>query len=235
MLAVWAGAIGGVALAIVIGIIFIVIFYVAQQTVFQGSGKNIFTGVLMLIASFMITFLAFAMLKIRGYEEKWQAKLEGAATQMVCSRPMPMHARHFSVTPSSVQAREPPMAILRGTRLMHLGLLNFGQLGIDCQAGVRGGHCIAVSTFVGQRLQLASGLFRCIGMIRLYRRVCAEATTKACMLWCGRFRHAECWSRCEERGVLLVAMIADAPRCCCRKAGGHLVGGRSSCSPSPQP
>ena len=93
MLAVWAGAIGGVALAIVIGIIFIVIFYVAQQTVFQGSGKNIFTGVLMLIASFMITFLAFAMLKIRGYEEKWQAKLEGAASQMVCSVSPPMHVR----------------------------------------------------------------------------------------------------------------------------------------------
>ena len=84
ILAVWAGAIAGVVLAILIGIIFIVLFYVAQQTVFSGDGKNIFTGVLMLIASFMITFLAFAMLKIRGYEEKWQAKLEASAAQMVC-------------------------------------------------------------------------------------------------------------------------------------------------------
>lgn len=92
MLAVWAGAISGVLLAIVIGIIFIVLFYVAQQTVFQGDGKNIFTGILMLIASFMITFLAFAMLKIKGYEEKWQAKLEGAASQMVRPCPTPMFA-----------------------------------------------------------------------------------------------------------------------------------------------
>ena len=90
VLAVWAGAIGGVLLAIVIGIVFIVIFYVAQQTVFQGDGKNIFTGVLMLIASFMITFLAFAMMKIKGYEEKWQAKLEASAAQMVRLRPYPM-------------------------------------------------------------------------------------------------------------------------------------------------
>ena len=120
MLAVWAGAIGGVALAIVIGIIFIVIFYVAQQTVFQGSGKNIFTGVLMLIASFMITFLAFAMLKIRGYEEKWQAKLEGAAAQMVCSCPYAhaCPAESFTVTSLALSckpAKEPPMAILRAT------------------------------------------------------------------------------------------------------------------------
>ena len=111
MLAVWAGAIGGVALAIVIGIVFIVIFYVAQQTVFSGDGKNIFTGVLMLIASFMITFLAFAMLKIRGYEEKWQAKLEGAASQMVCLS-LPMHARQYDLFHTDLlQAIEPPLAI----------------------------------------------------------------------------------------------------------------------------
>lgn len=79
----WAGAIAGVGLAVVIGVIFIVLFYVAQQTVFQGPGQAIFEGTLILIASFMLTFLAFAMLKIRGYEEKWQAKLEASAAQMV--------------------------------------------------------------------------------------------------------------------------------------------------------
>ena len=108
MLAVWAGAIGGVLLAIVIGIIFIVLFYVAQQTVFKGDGKNIFTGVLMLIASFMITFLAFAMLKIKGYEEKWQAKLEGAASQMVCPC---LHGQTLPFTGNSVQARKACLAI----------------------------------------------------------------------------------------------------------------------------
>ena len=92
LLAVWLGAIGGLLLAIVIGVIFIVIFYVAQQTVFQGDGKNIFEGILLLIASFMITFLAFAMLKIKGYEEKWQAKLEASATQMVSLRPVLCYA-----------------------------------------------------------------------------------------------------------------------------------------------
>ena len=82
--AVWAGAIAGVILAILVGVVFICLYYVAQQTAFQGDGKNIFEGVLVLIASFMLTFLAFAMLKIKGYEEKWQAKLEASAAQMVC-------------------------------------------------------------------------------------------------------------------------------------------------------
>ena len=83
-LAVWAGAIAGVVLAILVGVVFICLYYVAQQTAFQGDGKNIFEGVLVLVASFMLTFLAFAMLKIKGYEEKWQAKLEASAAQMVC-------------------------------------------------------------------------------------------------------------------------------------------------------
>ena len=83
-LAVWAGAIAGVVLAILVGVVFICLYYVAQQTAFQGDGKSIFEGVLVLVASFMLTFLAFAMLKIRGYEEKWQAKLEASAAQMVC-------------------------------------------------------------------------------------------------------------------------------------------------------
>ena len=71
-------------LAILVGVVFICLYYVAQQTAFQGDGKNIFEGILVLVASFMLTFLAFAMLKIKGYEEKWQAKLEASAAQMVC-------------------------------------------------------------------------------------------------------------------------------------------------------
>ncbi|CAK0737138.1 hypothetical protein CVIRNUC_000861 [Coccomyxa viridis] len=84
---VWAGAIAGVVLAILVGVVFICLYYVAQQTAFQGDGKNIFEGILVLVASFMLTFLAFAMLKIKGYEEKWQAKLEASAAHMKGGRP----------------------------------------------------------------------------------------------------------------------------------------------------
>lgn len=76
---VWAGALTGVGLAIVIGIIFICLFYVAQQQVFKGSGRTIFEAFLMLIASALITLLAMMMLKYKGYEQKWQAKLQQAS------------------------------------------------------------------------------------------------------------------------------------------------------------
>ena len=84
--------------AVLIGAVFIVLFYVAKKTIFQGQGQAIFNGFLMLIASFMLTFLAFAMLKVKGYEEKWRLKLEAAAemvslprqpcwcSRLICSR-----------------------------------------------------------------------------------------------------------------------------------------------------
>lgn len=76
--AVWAGALSGIGLAIIVGITFVCLFYVAQQQVFKGTARSIFEGCLMLIASFFITLLAFVMLKFKGYEEKWQVKLEKA-------------------------------------------------------------------------------------------------------------------------------------------------------------
>lgn len=68
-----------------IGIIFICLFYVAQQQVFKGSGRSIFEAFLMLIASALITLLAMMMLKYKGYEEKWRAKLENASQAQVFS------------------------------------------------------------------------------------------------------------------------------------------------------
>ena len=86
----WAGALLGVGVAIVIGTVFILLFFVAKRTIFAGPGQSIFYGFLMLLASFMLTFLAFAMLKVRGYEEKWRLKLE-AATEVTRARPPAIH------------------------------------------------------------------------------------------------------------------------------------------------
>ena len=47
----------------------------------------------MLIASFMLTFLAFAMLKVKGYEEKWRLKLEAAAVKVFQGPPLG-HCKH---------------------------------------------------------------------------------------------------------------------------------------------
>ena len=66
--------------------IFIIIFYVAQNSVFSGNGKTVFEGVLELIASFLITVLGFAMLKIKGYEAKWETKLQRQAAAQAAAQ-----------------------------------------------------------------------------------------------------------------------------------------------------
>ena len=86
MFAVWIGALLGCGISLIIGIIFIIIFYVAQNAVFSGDGKVIFQGFLMLLASWLITILGFAMLKINGYEAKWESKLQRQAAAQAAAR-----------------------------------------------------------------------------------------------------------------------------------------------------
>ena len=95
----------GCGLALIIGIVFIIVFYVAQNSVFSGNGETIFESALTLLASYLITLLGFAMLKIRGYEAKWESKLQRQAaaqaaaqtdpTVSVCSRAHVQHSMHF--------------------------------------------------------------------------------------------------------------------------------------------
>ena len=73
--AVWAGALSGVAIAITIGVIIIIVFYTASDSVFNGDGKLIFESFLFLVASYFITVMAFAMFKFKNYEAKWEMKL----------------------------------------------------------------------------------------------------------------------------------------------------------------
>ena len=47
------------------------------------QGKAIFTGFVTLLASYLITLLAFAMLKFKNYEKKWEMKLAGATATQV--------------------------------------------------------------------------------------------------------------------------------------------------------
>ncbi|KAL3155144.1 hypothetical protein ABBQ38_011200 [Trebouxia sp. C0009 RCD-2024] len=83
---VWAGALSGCGIALIVGVIFIIIFYVAQNSVFSGNGKTVFEGALELIASFLITVLGFAMLKIQGYEAKWEHKLQRQAAAQAAAQ-----------------------------------------------------------------------------------------------------------------------------------------------------
>ena len=106
MSTVWIGALSGCGVALVVGVIFIIIFYVAQNSVFSGNGKTIFEGLLMLVASYLITLLGFAMLKIRGYEAKWERKLQrqaaaqaAAQTDTTVSQPACCHSLYHQAGP----------------------------------------------------------------------------------------------------------------------------------------
>ncbi|KXZ41484.1 hypothetical protein GPECTOR_439g322 [Gonium pectorale] len=73
--AVWWGVAGGVGVSIIFGIIFIVVFYTAQNNLFAGTNRDWFKGIISWIAALLITILGFAMLRFLGWEEKWKRKL----------------------------------------------------------------------------------------------------------------------------------------------------------------
>lgn len=75
-LAVWWGVAAGVGGSIIFGIIFVCIYYVARDNVFQGKNRNIFKGAIAWFAGALIAIFAFAMLRYRGWEDKIKRKLE---------------------------------------------------------------------------------------------------------------------------------------------------------------
>eukprot|EP00798_Chlamydomonas_sp_ICE-L_P024889 gene24889-10554_t len=76
---VWWGVGLGFVVSIIISVVFIVIYYAAKDNIFQGRNQFIFNGSISLLAAFLISFLAFAMLRFLGWEEKWKRKLKEAA------------------------------------------------------------------------------------------------------------------------------------------------------------
>ncbi|KAK9865546.1 hypothetical protein WJX84_002270 [Apatococcus fuscideae] len=77
---VWAGALTGTGCAIIVGIVIIIVFYTASGSVFNGDGKIVFESFLFLIASYLLTVMAFAMFKFKDYEKKWEMKLAAGAS-----------------------------------------------------------------------------------------------------------------------------------------------------------
>lgn len=73
---VWWGVTFGILLSIVFGIVFSILFYVAKNNLFTGESKNIFKGSIAWFAGILITILAFAMLRYKGWEDKIKRKLE---------------------------------------------------------------------------------------------------------------------------------------------------------------
>lgn len=75
------------AVAIFVGIIIIIVFYTASDSVFSGNGKLIFNSFLFLLASYLLTVMAFAMFKFKNYEKKWEMKLAGNSHHQVRACP----------------------------------------------------------------------------------------------------------------------------------------------------
>lgn len=78
---VWFGAGLGLLLSIIFAVIFIIIYYTLDNEVFEGKGEQIFEGVISVIASVMITILAFGMLKMMALQDKWNRKLKKSALE----------------------------------------------------------------------------------------------------------------------------------------------------------
>ena len=78
----WLGAGLGLLISIVFAVIFIIIYYTLDSQVFTGKGEQIFEGIISVIASIMITILAFGMLKMMALQDKWNRKLKKSALEV---------------------------------------------------------------------------------------------------------------------------------------------------------
>lgn len=78
---VWLGAGLGLLISILFAVAFIIVYYTLDKKVFTGQGEQIFEGVVSVIASVMITILAFGMLKMMALQDKWNRKLKKSAME----------------------------------------------------------------------------------------------------------------------------------------------------------
>lgn len=72
---VWIGAIIGLVLSFIAGIVFITLYYTLKTEVFSGKGEQIFEATMALFACIMITVMAFGMLNISKFQAKIEAKI----------------------------------------------------------------------------------------------------------------------------------------------------------------
>ncbi|KAI3403088.1 hypothetical protein KGF56_004148 [Candida oxycetoniae] len=77
---VWVGAILGVAICLVIGVIFIALFYTLKSDIWAKS-EDLWEGIFCIIATVLISMMGIAMLRINKMKEKWRIKLAQALTK----------------------------------------------------------------------------------------------------------------------------------------------------------
>jgi high-affinity iron transporter len=75
---VWLGAGAGLIISFIFGLIFVLLFYVANTKFLSAQASDIFKGVVSWIAAMMVAYVAFALLKFYNLERKWRHKLKDA-------------------------------------------------------------------------------------------------------------------------------------------------------------
>ncbi|KAE8442784.1 hypothetical protein EG329_002872 [Mollisiaceae sp. DMI_Dod_QoI] len=74
---VWAGSIAGIIICLVIGGIFIGVFYGLGKDIWAQS-EDLWEGIFYLIATIIITIMGLALLRINKTKEKWKVKIAHA-------------------------------------------------------------------------------------------------------------------------------------------------------------
>ena len=71
---VWAGSLSGIALCLIIGGVFIGVFYGLGRNLWAQS-EDLWEGIFYLVATFIITIMGLALLRINKTKEKWRLKI----------------------------------------------------------------------------------------------------------------------------------------------------------------
>lgn len=77
---VWAGAAAGVLICLIIGGVFIGVFYGVGKNIWSQA-EDLWEGIFYLIAAIIITFMGLALLRINKAKEKWRVKLAQALVE----------------------------------------------------------------------------------------------------------------------------------------------------------
>ncbi|TPX48369.1 acetate kinase [Synchytrium endobioticum] len=120
---VWAGVIVGGVISIFVGGGFAVAFWVLGKDVF-GNSKGVWEGSFMLLASILLTWLAFGMLKVSNLYAKWEAKIAEHAVSALkkpdffgFDEPTGKHAHHQNKYLDGLGSIKKPYRIIT----LHLG------------------------------------------------------------------------------------------------------------------
>jgi len=79
---IWIGTAAGLAVSLLIGAIFIIVFYTIKKDLWEDS-EAIWEGVFSLIASIVITAMSLSMMRVQQWRTKWENKLKDATDQYI--------------------------------------------------------------------------------------------------------------------------------------------------------